>query len=100
MACLFAIRSRNEEGGDFTGKMDLSLIKTLIPVIVLLISGLIVAVRLQSQVRELQKDLDSLLKRDTYVSVVKLEAQNVQIEKNISALWTFTNSLRNKFNDH
>ena len=80
--------------------MDLSLIKTLIPVIVLLISGLIVAVRLQSQVRELQKDLDNLLKRDTYVSVVKLEAQQEQVEKNISALWTFANSLRNKFNGH
>ena len=80
--------------------MDLPLIKTLIPVIVLLISGLIVAVRLQSQVRELQKDLDSLLKRDTYVSVVKLEAQQEQVEKNISALWTFANSLRNKFNGH
>ena len=80
--------------------MDLPLIKTLIPVIVLLISGLIVAVRLQSQVRELQKDLDNLLKRDTYVSVVKLEAQQEQVEKNISALWTFANSLRNKFNGH
>ena len=80
--------------------MDLSLVKTLIPVIVLLISGLIVAVRLQSQVRELQKDLDNLLKRDTYVAVVKLEAQNEQIEKNISALWAFTNSLRNRFNGH
>jgi len=80
--------------------VDLPLIKTLIPVIVLLISGLIVAVRLQSQVRELQKDLDNLLKRDTYVSVVKLEAQQEQTEKNISALWTFANSLRNKFNGH
>jgi hypothetical protein len=80
--------------------VDLSLIKILIPVIVLLISGLIVAVRLQSQVRELQKDLDNLLKRDTYVSVVKLEAQQEQVEKNISALWTFANSLRNKFNGH
>jgi len=80
--------------------VDLPLIKTLIPVIVLLISGLIVAVRLQSQVRELQKDLDNLLKRDTYVSVVKLEAQQEQVEKNISALWTFANSLRNKFNGH
>lgn len=78
--------------------MDLSLVKTLIPVIVLLISGLIVAVRLQSQVRELQKDLDNLLKRDTYVAVVKLEAQNEQIEKNISSLWAFANSLRNRFN--
>ena len=80
--------------------MDLSLIKTLLPVLILLISGLIVAVRIQSQVKELQKDLDTLQKRETYVVVVKLEAQMEQAEKNISALWTFTNSLRNKFNDH
>lgn len=80
--------------------MDLSLVKTLIPVIVLLVTGLIVAVRLQSQVKELQKDLDSLVKRDTYVSVVKLKAQQEMVDKNISALWTFTNSLRNKMNGH
>ena len=73
--------------------MDLSLIKTLLPVLILLISGLIVAVRIQSQVKELQKDLDALQKRETYVVVVKLEAQMEQVEKNISALWTFTNSL-------
>ena len=80
--------------------MDLSLIKTLLPVIVLLVSGLIVAVRIQSQVKELQKDLDTLQKRETYVSVVKLQAQMEQVEKNISALWSFTNSLRNRFNGH
>ena len=80
--------------------MDLSLIKTLLPVIVLLVSGLIVAVRIQSQVKELQKDLDTLQKRETYVSVVKLQAQMEQVEKNISALGAFTNSLRNRFNGH
>jgi cell division protein FtsB len=80
--------------------VDLSLIKTLLPVLILLISGLIVAVRIQSQVKELQKDLDALQKRETYVVVVKLEAQMEQVEKNISALWTFTNSLRNRFNGH
>ena len=92
------MKSRNEEGGDFTGKMDLSLIKTLLPVLILLISGLIVAVRIQSHVKELQKDLDTLQKRETYVVVVKLQAQMEQAEKNISSLWTYTNSLRNKFN--
>jgi hypothetical protein len=78
------MKSRNEEGGDFTGKMDLSLIKTLLPVLILLISGLIVAVQ----------------KRETYVVVVKLQAQMEQAEKNISSLWTYTNSLRNKLNGH
>ena len=80
--------------------MDLSLIKTLLPVIILLVSGLIVAVRIQSQVKELQKDLDTLQKRETYVSVVKLQAQMEQVEKNIASLWAFTNSLRNRFNGH
>ena len=80
--------------------MDLSLIKTLFPVVILLISGLIVAVRIQSHVKEIQKDLDSLQKRETYVSVVRLQAQIEQAEKNISALWSFTNSLRNRFNGH
>jgi len=80
--------------------VDLSLIKTLLPVIILLVSGLIVAVRIQSQVKELQKDLDTLQKRETYVSVVKLQAQMEQVEKNISSLWAFTNSLRNRFNGH
>jgi hypothetical protein len=80
--------------------MDLSLIKTLLPVLILLISGLIVAVRIQSHVKELQKDLDTLQKRETYVVVVKLQAQMEQAEKNISSLWTYTNSLRNKLNGH
>ena len=74
------------------------MIKTVLPIVVLIISGLIVAVRLQSQVKELQKDLDNLLKRDTYVSVVRLQAQQEQVDKNISALWAFCNQLRNKFN--
>ena len=72
----------------------------MLPLIVFVVVALVVAVRLQSQVKELQKDLDTLLKRDTYVAVVKLQAQQEQTEKNISALWTFSNQLRNKFNGH
>ncbi len=78
----------------------LDVVKTILPLIVFVVGALVVAVRLQSQVKELQKDLDTLLKRDTYVAVVKLQAQQEQTEKNISALWTFSNQLRNKFNGH
>jgi len=39
-----------------------------------------------------------LQKKQTYVSVVKLEAKMEQAEKNLSALWQFTNSLRDRFN--
>lgn len=78
----------------------LDVVKTILPLIVFVVGALVVAVRLQSQVKELQKDLDTLLKRDTYVAVVKLQAQQEQTEKNISALWQFCNQLRNKFNGH
>jgi len=78
----------------------LDVVKTILPLIVFVVGALVVAVRLQSQVKELQKDLDTLLKRDTYVAVVKLQAQQEQTEKNISALWQFSNQLRNKFNGH
>ena len=78
----------------------LDVVKTILPLIVFVVGALVVAVRLQSQVKELQKDLDTLLKRDTYVAVVKLQAQQEQTEKHISALWTFSNQLRNKFNGH
>jgi len=78
----------------------LDVVKTILPLVVFVIGALVVAVRLQSQVKELQKDLDTLLKRDTYVAVVKLQAQQEQTEKNISALWQFSNQLRNRFNGH
>jgi len=55
-------------------------------------------VRLQSQVQALQRDLRELEKKQTYVSVVKLEAKMEQAEKNLSALWQFTNRLRDRFN--
>ena len=78
----------------------LDVVKMILPLIVFVVGALVVAVRLQSQVKELQKDLDTLLKRDTYVAVVKLQAQQEQTEKNISALWQFSNQLRNRFNGH
>jgi len=78
----------------------LDLLKTVLPLVIFAIGGLVVAVRLQAQVKELQKDLDTLQQRETYVSVVRLQAQMEQVEKNISSLWSFANNLRNRFNGH
>jgi len=78
--------------------VGLDLLKTLLPLVVFVVGALVVAVRLQSQVQALQRDLRELEKKQTYVSVVKLEAKMEQAEKNLSALWQFTNRLRDRFN--
>ena len=63
------------------------------------IGGLIVvAAKLSAAVKELRKDVDDLTRRDTYVEVVKLRAQSDMHEKNISALWTFVNGVRDRVN--
>ena len=63
---------------------------------------IVMAVRLESEVRALRKDLDNIKKelerRDTYVETVKLRAEVDMVNKNVSALWEFTNKLRDKFN--
>ena len=68
--------------------------------IVFIISLIVVAVKLSSQVKEIQKDLDSIEKRDTYVETVKLRAEVDQQKSQVSALWDYTNKLRDKFNGH
>ena len=68
--------------------------------IVFIIGLIVVAVKLSSQVKEIQKDLDSIEKRDTYVETVKLRAEVDQQKSQVSALWDYTNKLRDKFNGH
>ena len=68
--------------------------------IVFIISLIVVAVKLSSQVKEIQKDLDNIEKRDTYVETVKLRAEVDQLRSQVSALWDYTNKLRDKFNGH
>ena len=68
--------------------------------IVFIISLIVVAVKLSSQVKEIQKDLDSIEKRDTYDEVVKLRAEVDQLQAQNTALWDYTNKLRDKFNGH
>lgn len=62
--------------------------------------GLIIVMftRLREQSAELRKDVDEILKRDTYVRSVKLEAEMSTIQKQVSALWDYCNKLRDKFN--
>ena len=68
--------------------------------IVFIIGLIVVAVKLNAQVKEIQKDLDNIEKRDTYVETVKLRAEVDQLRSQVSALWDFTNKLRDKFNGH
>ena len=58
------------------------------------------AVRLESEVKNLRKDVDQIQKRDTYVETVKLRAEMDVQNKQVSALWDFVNKLREKFNGH
>jgi hypothetical protein len=70
--------------------------------ILLAITVLIMAVRLESEVKNLRKDLDRLTteleRRDTYVETVKQRSEIDINSKQISALWVMINKLRDKFN--
>ena len=68
--------------------------------IVFIIGLIVVAVKLNAQVKEIQKDLDNIEKRDTYVETVKLRAEVDQLRSQVGALWDYMNKLRDKFNGH
>jgi len=68
--------------------------------IVFIIGLIVVAVKLSAQVKEIQKDLDNIEKRDTYVETVKLRTEVDQLRSQVGALWDYTNKLRDKFNGH
>ena len=69
--------------------------------ILFLLGAIVVAVRLQSEVRYLRKDVDNmqseLERRDTYVETVKQRAEIDIHGKQISSLWDFTNRIRDQF---
>ena len=69
--------------------------------IVFFLGVVIVAVRLESEVKGLRKDLDNLTKeinrRDTYVETVKQRSEIDVLVKQVSTLWEFANKLRDKF---
>ena len=70
--------------------------------ILFVLGAIIVAVRRESEVRNLRKDLDSLTdelrRRDTYVETVKQRSELDVLAKQVSALWSFVNRLRDRFN--
>ncbi len=64
--------------------MDAGLLKTFLPLLTFVVGGIVVAVRLHSEVKELSRDVRDLEKKETYVSVVKLEAGMEQARKILS----------------
>ena len=70
--------------------------------ILFLIGAIIVAVRLESEVKSNRRDLNHLTeeldRRDTYVETVKHRAEIDIHGKQISTLWEFVNKLRDKMN--
>ena len=67
-----------------------------------LVAILVAAVKLNSLVQILRRDVDTLdrdiKRRDTYVETVKLRAEVDQNSKNISSLWEAVNKFRDKNN--
>ena len=59
---------------------------------------LVLFTRLREQTTELRKDVDEILKRDTYVRGVKMEAEMATMNKQVSSLWDFVNKLRDRLN--
>ena len=65
--------------------------------ILFLVGAIVVAVRLEAEVKSLRKDIEDIKKRDTYVETVRLRAEVDVLNKQISGLWDFANSLRDRF---
>ena len=63
-----------------------------------LLALVVVAVKLSSSVKELRKDLDDNISRNTFVETTRLRAQVDMHEKQVSALWQYTNKLRDMIN--
>ena len=70
--------------------------------ILFFIGAIIMAVRLESEVKSNRRDLnhltDELDRRDTYVETVKHRAEIDIHGKQISTFWDFVNKLRDKLN--
>ena len=63
-----------------------------------LLALVVVAVKLSSSVKELRKYLDDIISRNTFVETTRLRAQVDMHEKQVSALWQYTNKLRDMIN--
>ena len=79
----------------------MELITNYWPQIIFLLSMIIMAVRLESEVRSLRKNLnelsEELKRRDTYEEAVKQRSEIDGLLKQVSSLWEYVNMLRDKF---
>ena len=68
--------------------------------IIVLLGALVAAVKMNSLLQILRRDVDTLDKdikrRDTYVETVKLRAEVDQLNKNVSSLWEQINKMKDK----
>ena len=79
-------------------QVEVSLIRDYWQQVMGLLALVIVAVKLSASVKELRKDVDDIMSRNTFVETTKLRAQVDMHEKQISALWAFSNKIRDMFN--
>ena len=63
-----------------------------------LLALVVVAVKLSASVKELRKDVDDIMSRNTFVETTRLRAQIDMHEKQIRALWAFSYKIRDMFN--
>ena len=61
------------------------------PQILAIVVFIAIFVRIKSGVAELRKDVDDINKRDTYVQVVRLQAQVQELEKKVEMLFKLYN---------
>ena len=85
--------------------MDVAILKTLIPLALTAIGGLIAIVRLQSKVAENSKQLDMLLKdvgrlEKESEGTVTLVAKMEQAERNVTGLWNANDQMLSKLERH
>ena len=85
--------------------MDVAILKTLIPLALTAIGGLIAIVRLQSKVAENSTQLDMRLKEGGRVEkesevTVTLVAKMEQAERNVTGLWNANDQMLSKLERH
>ena len=79
-------------------EVEVSLVRDYWQQVMGILALVVVAVKLSSSVKELRKDVDDIISRNTFVETTRLRAQVDMHEKQISALWMFTNKISDMFN--
>ena len=85
--------------------MDITSLKTILPILFLSITGLIALVKIKSKSDQTATDMAAVIKdldrleKDAH-HTTKLLAQMEQVEKNISKLWAANDALLDKLERH